>query len=61
MSVTTASLRVDWEVHEVFQIRRSCVAGGARVAAVQTKEFFLEVFMHFRSAGTLVWNAMETT
>jgi len=23
--------------------------------------FFLEVSMHFRSAGTLVWNAMETT
>ena len=27
----------------------------------QPKEFFLEVSMHFRSAGTLVWNAMETT
>jgi hypothetical protein len=25
------------------------------------KFFFLEVSMHFRSAGTLVWNAMETT
>ena len=24
------------------------------------KDFFLEVSMHFRSAGTLVWNAMET-
>jgi hypothetical protein len=24
------------------------------------KFFFLEVSMHFRSAGTLVWNAMET-
>ena len=23
--------------------------------------FFLEVSMHFPSAGTLVWNAMETT
>ena len=23
--------------------------------------FFLEISMHFRSAGTLVWNAMETT
>jgi len=27
----------------------------------QPKEFFLEVSMHFRSAGTLVWNAIETT
>ena len=27
----------------------------------QPKDFFLEVSMHFRSAGTLVWNAMETT
>ena len=27
----------------------------------QPKEFFLEVSMHFRSAGTLVWYAMETT
>ena len=28
----------------------------------QPKEFFfLEVSMHFRSAGTLVWNAVETT
>jgi len=26
----------------------------------QLKDFFLEVCMHFRSAGTLVWNAMET-
>ena len=25
------------------------------------KNFFLEVCMHFRNAGTLVWNAMETT
>jgi hypothetical protein len=25
------------------------------------KNFLLEVYMHFRSAGTLVWNAMETT
>jgi hypothetical protein len=32
------------------------------VAAVEPKEFFfLEVSTHFRSAGTLVWNAMETT
>ena len=23
--------------------------------------FFLDVSMHFRSAGTLIWNAMETT
>jgi len=27
----------------------------------QAKDFFLKVSMHFRSAGTLVWNAMETT
>jgi hypothetical protein len=28
----------------------------------QPKElFFLAVSMHFRSAGTLVWNAVETT
>ena len=27
----------------------------------QPKEFFLEVSMHSRSAGTLVWYAMETT
>jgi len=26
----------------------------------QPKEFFLEVSMRFGSAGTLVWNAMET-
>jgi len=26
----------------------------------QPKDFFLEVSMHFQSAGTLVWNAMET-
>jgi len=32
------------------------------VAALSAKIlFFLEVSMHFRSAGTLVWNAMETT
>jgi len=27
----------------------------------QPKEFFLEVCMHFQSAGTLAWNAMEAT
>ena len=27
----------------------------------QPRLFFLEVSMHFRSAGTLVWYAMETT
>jgi histone-lysine N-methyltransferase SETMAR len=27
----------------------------------QPKDFFLEVFMHFRSTGTLLWYAMETT
>jgi len=32
------------------------------VAALSAKIlFFLEVSMHFRSAGTLVWNAIETT
>jgi hypothetical protein len=40
MSVTTVSVRVDWEVHEVSQVRRRSVAGGARVVAVQLKEFF---------------------
>jgi len=29
--------------------------------ALSQKTFFLEVSMHFRSAGTLVWKAMETT
>jgi len=47
---------------QVFQVRRRGAAGGARVYALSTKRiFFLEVSMHFRSAGTLVWNAMETT
>jgi hypothetical protein len=27
----------------------------------QPKDFFLEVSIHFRSTGTLVWYAMETT
>jgi hypothetical protein len=32
------------------------------VAALSAKRlFFLEVSMHFRSAGALVWYAMETT
>jgi len=31
---------------------------GARVAGFSAKEFFLEVFMHFRSAGTFVWKAL---
>jgi hypothetical protein len=33
------------------------------LAALSTKRivFFLEVSMHFVSAGTLVWNVMETT
>jgi len=31
------------------------------VCALSQKTFFLEVSMHFLSAGTLVWNAMETT
>jgi hypothetical protein len=29
--------------------------------ALSQKNFFLEVSMHFWSAGTLVWNTMETT
>jgi len=48
---------------QVFQARRRGAAGGARVAAHSAKRLFspLEVSMHFRIAGTLVWNAMETT
>ena len=47
---------------QVFQVRRSGAAGGAWVAALSAKRlFFLEVSMHFRSAGTLAWNVMETT
>ena len=47
---------------QVFQVRRISAAGGARVAALSAKKiFFLEVFMYFRSAGTLKWNEMETT
>ena len=49
------------EAMGVFQFRRRGAAGGARVAALSQKTFFLEVSMHFRSAGTYVWNAMETT
>jgi hypothetical protein len=29
--------------------------------ALNQKNLFLEVSMHFLSAGTLVWNVMETT
>jgi hypothetical protein len=36
---------------------RHCMSG----CALSQKNFFLEVCMHFRSAGTLVWNTMETT
>ena len=36
---------------------RWCTSG----CALSRKNFFLEVCMDFRSAGTLVWNAMETT
>jgi len=47
---------------QVFHVRRRGAAGDARVAALSAKIlFFLEVSMHFRSAGTLVWNAIETT
>ena len=46
---------------QVFQVRRRGAADGARVAVLSAKRiFFLEVSMHFRSAGTLVWNAVET-
>jgi hypothetical protein len=37
--------------------RRQCMSG----CVVSQKNFFLEVSMHFQSAGTLVWNATETT
>ena len=46
---------------QVFQVRRRGAAGGALVAALSTKILFLGVSVHFRSAGTLVWNAMKTT
>ena len=36
---------------------RRCMSG----CSLSQKPFFLEVFMQFRSAGTLVWYAMETT
>ena len=47
---------------QVFQVRRWVAADGARLAALSAKNnFFLEVSMYFRSAGTLVWKAMKTT
>jgi histone-lysine N-methyltransferase SETMAR len=36
---------------------RRCMSG----CALSQKTFFLEVSMHFRSAGTLIWYTMETT
>jgi hypothetical protein len=36
---------------------RQCMGG----CALSQNTFFLEVSMHFRSAGTLVWYGMETT
>jgi len=36
---------------------RRCMSG----CALSQKTFFLEVTMHFQSAGTLVWYTMETT
>ena len=36
---------------------RRCMSG----CTVSQKTFFLEVSMHFQSAGTLVWYAVETT
>ena len=36
---------------------RRCTSG----CTLSQKTFFLEVSMHYRSAGTLVWNAVETT
>jgi len=41
---------------------RRSAAGGDRVPTLSAKRFFfLHVSMQFRSAGTFVWNAMETT
>jgi hypothetical protein len=37
---------VDYEVHEVFQVRRRGIAGGARVAAVHTKYIFFSRGIH---------------
>jgi len=36
---------------------RRCTSG----CTLSQKIFFLEIYMHFQSAGTLVWNTMETT
>jgi len=35
---------------------RRCTSG----CALSQKNFFVEVFIHLRNAGTLVWNAIET-
>jgi hypothetical protein len=40
-----------------MRCRRRCTSG----CALSQKPFFLEVYMYFRSTGTLVWYAMETT
>jgi histone-lysine N-methyltransferase SETMAR len=36
---------------------RRCTSG----CILSQKNFFLQVFVHFRRAGTLVWNSVETT
>ena len=45
---------------QVFQALQRGAAGSAWVALSQ-KNYFLEVSMHFQTAGTLVWNAVATT
>ena len=61
--VTSMSLdrsKMRWEASlsgPMKRCSRRCTSGGD----LSQKNFFLEVSMHFRNAGTLVWNAMETT
>ena len=46
-----------WEASLTKRCSKQCKSG----CTLSQKTFFLEVSMHFRSAGTLVWNVMETT
>ena len=46
---------------QFFQVWQRSVASKVRMATLSAKRIFLEVSMHFQSAGTLVWNTMETT
>jgi len=39
------------------EVQWRCKSG----CTLSQRNFFLEVSMHFRSTGTLVWNALETT